>query len=87
MEPADPHGMQVPGEAADVDEQRDPGTLHTVPQQGIPKVPHAEHWPFEHVPPVEPHAVPLATQLPEKQHAPPEQLLVVGQHTSPAAPQ
>jgi hypothetical protein len=67
-------------------EQRVP-PVHTVPQHGIPAVPHAEHCPFEHVPPAAPHAVPVATQLPEEQQAPPEQLLVVGQHASPAEPQ
>ena len=39
-------------------------TAHTVPQQGMPAVPHAEHWPLAHVPPVVPHWVPVATQLP-----------------------
>jgi hypothetical protein len=81
--PGAPHGMHICGAVV---EQRVPAA-QIVPQHGIPAVPHAEHCPLEHVPPVAPHAVPVATQLPAEQHAPPEQVLVVGQQASPAEPQ
>jgi hypothetical protein len=81
--PGAPHDTQVCGAVV---EQRVPAE-QTVPQQGSPALPQPEHWPFEHVPPLAPHAVPDATQLFETQHAPPEQLLVLGQHASPAEPQ